>query len=184
MAAVSIMLTIGKSTNAICGGWIFLTLKGGSCGQVAILVTYSCYATLATWHSVPLGINRFIGSLTLITMITEPASLLVNTIPTFLQALASLDRIRCYLESADSLAGRRHSSNLCLEDGTYTAESILPSEKSARSEDSEKPISSPIIMIREGSFGWSWEKPCLEDLSFTLCFSEVHLIVGRYVRAL
>ncbi|KAI0505431.1 putative ABC multidrug transporter [Xylaria bambusicola] len=117
-----------------------------------------------------LDVPRIFTSLSYLLLLTNPLSMLFQNIPQLVSGLACLGRIQAFLECET-----RHDFRSVEADLKHHSERA-PAQLEQSSKMTEK--SSPLVVIKDGEFGWKANKFVLRGVNAQISQSSLTVIVG------
>ena len=110
-----------------------------------------------------LDVARIFTALSFLSLLTSPLSQVFQLVPPLLAAFTCLERIQEFLEQSPREDYRKYN----LRPTSSTSNDAVKDERTA-----------VLIQVRQGSFGWTKEKPALRNLDIDIPMSRLTMVVG------
>jgi ATP-binding cassette subfamily C (CFTR/MRP) protein 1 len=152
---------------------------------ISPVITFAVFAALSRKPGDALDTAKMFTSLSLVSLLTAPLSVVFQSIPTFMAAVGCFQRIQKYL-----LTDTKSDHRLRIRDFKDAESSLKLSgiEEESIEFQNMKPMAESsahqlqkmdAIVVRNGSFGWKEShEPILRDISLTIKESDLTMIIG------
>ncbi|KAL1871985.1 hypothetical protein VTK73DRAFT_1815 [Phialemonium thermophilum] len=118
-----------------------------------------------------LDVSRMFTSLSFLVLLTNPLTMIFQSLPSLVAGLACIGRVQAFLECET-----RQDFREVLADRRRSAEKA---EAVASSSPESDPETAPPVLVRNGSFGWKADQFVLRGLNTRVPRGSLTLVVGR-----
>ena len=154
---------------------ILRVLLGKGAQTFAPGIAFAAIASISNRTGVPLNVAAAYSSLNIVSLMTTPLNLTIQTLPELISAVGCFDRIQAFLTlpaQKDHRLRNAASPSLPLDDA-HVGQQIPLQNLSAKS--SPQPA---IVKVEHASFSWKEDIPVVSDVSFEIPRYTLTFVVG------